>query len=237
MREKINTLRHLGVLSLTLLIFFLGVFIGGNVEDQRVDSLYNKLQEQDLEYQNIVTESNYLEYLVISAEMNDSSVTCDQVKGSYFTSITNLDDSRIRLEEYINTASVNEEEYFRLKSHYENVQIQYFTLANRISSLCSDDLNTILFFYDEKKTCPECEDQGIILDYVKKVLKDDVLIFSLDIQKKGPIQLLAQTYDAYVSELPVIVINGKTYGFSSYEEIFTILCDQGLENDVCLSEE
>ena len=237
MREKINTLRHLGILFLTLLIFFLGVFIGGSIEDKRVDSLYNKLQEQDLEYQNIVTESLYLDYLVLSVDNNISSVTCDQIKGSYYTSISNLDTSRIRLEEYINTASVNEEEYFRLKSHYENVQVQYFTLANRISSLCSEDLHTILFFYDDKKKCPSCEDQGIVLDYVKKVLKDDVLIFSLDIEKKGPIQLLAQTYDAFVSALPVLVINEKVHSFSSYEEIFVVLCDEGLESEVCLSEE
>ncbi len=232
MREQVNYLRHLGVLFVTLIIFFLGVFIGNDVENLRVQNLYTQLQEQDLEYQRILAESNYLDYLIESKSLG-KNVSCNTIKGSYYTSIENLDDSRLRLENYINTASVNEEEYYRLKSHYENVQINYYITASKISSLCEDELNVILFFYDEEKECPACEDQGIYLDYVKKKLGDDVLIFSLDSQKEGPIQLLAQAHNVYFSELPIIVINGEAFDFSDKDEIFEILCRNDPDLDVC----
>ncbi|MCA9496434.1 MAG: hypothetical protein KC589_05815 [Nanoarchaeota archaeon] len=232
MRKKVNFLRHFAVLFLTVIIFVVGILIGGEVEDLRVTNLYTDLQKQDLNYQNIVTEGNYIDYLV-SLKEEGENVSCDLVKGAYYTSISNLDDSRLKLEAYINNAKVNEEEYQRLKNHYSNLQINYWILANRINNLCDNSMNPILYFYGDKKKCPACEDQGTHLSYVKAKIKDDVLIFSLDAEKEGPISLLAQKYDVSGRELPVLVIDEKVYGFTKNEAVFDILCDAGYVGKVC----
>ena len=57
MRQKVNVLRHIGVLLLTNIIFFLGLFIGNTVEEMRVEVLYSQLQDQDLDYQKMLVES------------------------------------------------------------------------------------------------------------------------------------------------------------------------------------
>jgi len=233
MREKLNFLRHASILVLTIIIFTIGVFIGNNVEQMRVNQLYTDLQEQDLMYQNIVTESTYLDYL-ISLKEQGGNIDCNAIKGNYYTSIINLDDSRLKLEAYINNAKVKEEEYQRLKDHYANLQINYWILANRIDNVCSGNMNPILYFYDEKKKCPACEDEGTHLSYVKAKLTDNVLIFSLDVQKEGAIKLLSQRYGVKEREMPVLVIDEKVYGFSTNNEIFAILCKNGLDNkEVC----
>lgn len=232
MRKQINWLRHLSVLFLTVIIFTLGVFIGGDVEQMRVSNLYTQLQEQDVSYQSLITEGNYIDYVVGLKEQGDN-VSCDTIKGAYYTSISNLDKSRIKLENYINTGSVEVEEFARLKEHYSNVQINYWILANRINNVCVGNMNPILYFYAEDKACPSCEDQGVHLSYVKQKLGDDVLVFSLDAQKEGAIKLLAQKYDVYSRELPVLIIDEQVYGYSSNAQIFKILCENGLENDVC----
>lgn len=223
MRTKINKLRHFSILFLTIIIFVIGVLIGGDVEQLRVQNLYTQLQEQDLDYQNLVTESSYINYLTDSKEYG-KNISCDLILGSYYYSIVNLDDSRLKLENYINTGSVKEEEFARLKEHYSNIQINYWLLANQIQNLCPNEkLNIILYFYDEDKKCPSCEDQGVHLSYVKQKLKDNVLIFSLDSQKEGPIKLLKQRYGVDSREKPVLVINNEIYGFSNNNEIFDIL--------------
>ncbi len=222
MRKKINYIRHFGVLLLTIMIFVVGIFIGGSVEQLRVENLYTQLQEQDLAYQNIITQSNYIDYIISQKDMG-INISCESIEGSYFSSIATLDESRLKLENYINSGKVKEEEFYRLKEHYANTQIDYWILANKISNLCDNNLNTILFFYSEDKKCPECEDQGLHLSYVKQKLNDDVLIFALDVEKDGPTKLLAQKYEAKVYNSPTLVINDKTFNYLTNEEIFKIL--------------
>lgn len=218
---------------MTIMIFTLGVLIGGDVEELRVQNLYTQLQEQDLSYQNIVTESNYINY-IIEEKKGGANISCENIVGAYYTSIKNLDDSRIKLENYINTASVKEEEYQRLKEHYANIQISYWIMGNKINNLCDANMYPILYFYAEEKKCPSCEDQGVHLSYVKKKLGEEVLIFSLDSEKSGIIQLLAQQYGVYNKEPPTIVINEKTYGFTKNEDLIQILCNEGLNSSDCL---
>lgn len=234
MREKVNLLRHVGVLFLTIIIFTVGVLIGGDVEQLRVENLYTQLQQQDLDYQTVVTESNYLSYLVSLKEEGEEDISCDSIKGAYYTSISNLDDSRLKLENYINDGSVKEEEFARLKDHYANLQINYWMLANRINNYCDDQIHIVLYFYGDDKICPACEDQGTHLSYVKAKLKDDILIFSFDSQKNGVVSLLAQKYDIFSRDLPVLVIDENISGYTINDEVFEILCDGGLDNlDVC----
>lgn len=223
MRKKINKLRHLTILFLTIIIFTIGVLIGGDVEQLRVQNLYTQLQEQDLDYQNLITESNYITYITTLKEQGEN-ISCRNIIGSYYTSILSLDESRIKLENYINTGSVKEEEFQRLKEHYSNIQINYWILANKIQNLCPEqNINVVLFFYEDKVSCPSCEDQGVHLSYIKQILKDDLLVFSLDAQKEGTIKLLKQKYEIDYKEKPVLIINEESFGFSTNQELMNIL--------------
>ncbi|MFW6009547.1 MAG: hypothetical protein ACOCP8_09825 [archaeon] len=232
MRKKLNWIRHFGVLLLTIMIFTIGIFIGGSVEQMRVQNLYVQLQEQDLDYQNLVTEERYITYLTSKKEQGEN-ISCDIIKETYYSSIENLDSSRIKLENYINSGSVKEEEFARLKEHYFNIQISYWILANKINKLCDNSLNPILYFYADKKVCPACDDQGVHLDYVKKKLQDDVLVFSLDGQKQGAVKLIASQYEINHREYPSIIINDEVYGFLTNKEVFEILCENSTNIDIC----
>ena len=95
-------------------------------------------------------------------------------------------------------------------------------------------MNTILFFYGDKKKCPSCEDQGVHLTYVKQKLKDDVLVFSFDAEKQGAIKLISQNYQIQGRELPSLIINGELHSFMSNAQIFEVLCGLGLDSEVCL---
>ena len=47
-----------------------------------------------------------------------------QIKGTYYTSIGNLDDARLKLENYINFGKVREDEFLQIKRTF----IQMFRL-------------------------------------------------------------------------------------------------------------
>ncbi len=233
MRQKINWFRYLGVFLLTIIIFILGIFIGGSIEDLRVKDLYTKLQEQDLEYQNIVTENLYMEYLVGLKEKN-GNISCETLKSTFLQSINNLEKSRNRLENFINTAESNEEEFYRLKGHYSNLQIHYWILTKKINSLCDFDMVPVLYFYSDDKICNECSDQGIHLSYVKSKLKDNVLIYSFDKERMDtPSRLIIEHYNITFKESPVVIIEDKVYGYITNEQIFDLLCSNGLNDSIC----
>ena len=228
MRRKISYLRYFSILVLTIMIFIVGIYIGTSVEQQRVKALYDDLQDQSLAYQNLVTENNYMNYILSKINFNSSKKNCNLITGSYFTSIKNLDNSRIKLENYINSGNGNEKAYLRLKKYYSDLQVDYWITAKKIREKCPDsNINTILYFYKNKKKCPSCEDEGVHLNYVKQKLKDNVLIFSLDADNnQGVIRLLNQQFQNNYREMPVLVINGKEYGFKTNREIFNILKNQ-----------
>jgi len=94
--------------------------------------------------------------------------------------------------------------------------------------------------YEQKgneEKCPECNDQGIYLDYVKKVLQDDILIFVFDRENGGsPVELIAQSYNISSNNLPGIIIQEESYGFISSDEIFDVLCEKNKNLSVCIGE-
>jgi hypothetical protein len=234
MRKKINWIRHLVVFLTTFLIFMSGILIGDQVDDLRVNEMYLKLQEQDLDFQNILIEKDYLENLIDEKESGRRNVSCEFLEYSYVKSLKYLDSSRINLEQYTQEAgSRNELDFELLKKYYSNIQINYWLLTKKINTLCDSEMNSILYFYGEKKSCPECYDQGIHLDYVKQVLQDDISIFVFDAEKDGPAKLILSSFNV-TGALPYLIIDDDEYNYLTNEEIFGVLCEKGLNNSVCL---
>ena len=220
---------------LVSIIFILGILIGNQVEDLRIQNLYEQYEQTSLETQQVTTEINYLNYLIDLKSENNSDISCSILEDSYITSLRFLDQSRIKLETYLDNADSSvEEEYANLKERYATLQVNYWILADKINNMCDSNFKTILYFYKEQKRCGPCFDQGVYLDYVKKKLNDDVMIFALDSDKQGPVKLLANTYNISFREHPVLVIDEKVYGFSTSDEIFEILCQDNFDNKVCL---
>jgi hypothetical protein len=232
MRRRAKTLRHLSVLFITLIIFALGILIGNTTESLRVQHLYTQLQEQDLEYQNILTESEFLDYL-LSLSTTDG-VSCQLLLDTFSSSINHLETSRIKLENYLNAAEVKEEELLRLKDQYAGLQINYWIMNEKITSLCGPEILSILYFYTDDNECGLCEDQGIHLSYVKEKLGKKVLVFSFDAGRAGPISLLMKNFNVSSNEVPTLVIQGDKFGFNNNKNILNILCEKGLDDHNCV---
>ena len=71
MKRTIQLTRYISILALTILIFSTGILIGSAVETERINFLVEELQEQDISYQNLVAEQNYIEYLLVKKKKTE----------------------------------------------------------------------------------------------------------------------------------------------------------------------
>lgn len=226
MKRTIQLTRYISILALTILIFSTGILIGSAVETERINFLVEELQEQDISYQNLVAEQNYIEYLLVKKKNTD--VDCQTIEAVYKKSIVNLDLSIAKLTLYQNSADVDNDAFKRIKKQYAHAQLTYWTLGQQLKTTCEIEYDTILFFYDDKDVCPECEDQGLYLDYVKKKLGQNVGIFSFDRNLEGPVGLIKTTYNISQTPSPVIIINEDVLGFSTHDDIFAHMCEKNV---------
>lgn len=118
------------------------------------------------------------------------------------------------------------------KEIYELVEIKVFQILEKIKENCHENFNIILFFYTNKKNDPlgslaASEDQGLILDqihYYHNVLNQGrkVHTFAFDINSRNVASIaLRKKYN--ITKVPALVINGKTYGYLTKDEIEKLL--------------
>lgn len=219
MHRQIHKSRHIYVLIVTIIIFTLGVLIGAQFEQFRIEKIQESFSQETTRYQEIQSEIEYINFLLENEEINISS--CTTLKNSFLTSVEKLDDSVFAIENYESSATFRLDDYDSLKNQYFNLQVRYYTLSQNINIVCPNSFNTILYFYAEAEECPECEDQGVILDHIKKKYTDDVMIFSFNTQRGvNIIDLLTLNNNIETYQTPVLIVNQNIrLNFSSINDI------------------
>jgi hypothetical protein len=215
--RKISKTRYVSAALLTFLIFFFGLLLGFFFENVRISKMYEELQVKKIEFTDLNLQNKYIDYL------SDSS-NCDAMYGLYYKSMEDLDDKRIQLENYYNMAKIKTDEYLNLKKEYTISSLEYWLLAEKLKNQCNSDYSIILYFYGTEQQCEKCDDQGVHLSYIKKMLNDKVLVFALDSNMKGTIDLLKETLD--VKSLPTVIINDKKFNYINNVEILDELCSK-----------
>ncbi|MEM4703235.1 MAG: hypothetical protein QXP53_02010 [Candidatus Pacearchaeota archaeon] len=118
------------------------------------------------------------------------------------------------------------------KEIYELIEIKILELLEKTKKECHEDFNIILFFYTNKKNDPlgsvaGSEDQGLILDQVSQYHNEKktgrkvyILVFDINSINSASIAL-RQKYN--ITKAPSLVINGKTFGYLTKDEIEELL--------------
>ncbi|MEM4641377.1 MAG: hypothetical protein QXW65_02575 [Candidatus Pacearchaeota archaeon] len=116
------------------------------------------------------------------------------------------------------------------KEIYELIEIKVLQTLEKIKKECYEDFSIILFFYTNKKNDPlgsvaASEDQGLILDQVyyehsSKGKKVYTLVFDINSENAASVAL-RKKYN--ITKAPALVIDGKTYGYLTKEEIEQLL--------------
>lgn len=215
MRE-INKRLYLITGIITLVIFLLGILLGIFIEGERVKYIEVKTREQKINF-----DSLQLQYLYLS--MVGEKEGCPAFLATLKNYMGDTEKMRLRLEDYLKKSSIHTKEFELLKRDYIISQLNYWILSKKTKELCKTDFVTILYFHS--KDCRDCENQGYILDYLKKLFSDKLLIFSLDVKfdEEPIIFILTNRYN--VSETPTIIIEDKKFvGFTHEGVLLDNIC-------------
>lgn len=216
--RKIELKTYFTVGIITLLIFSLGIALGVIIDNERVRNIEQKSKEQELQQQSLQFQQLYIS----SLEAEKSA--CPVFKVTLTNSLNDLGESLERLEQYSKDSNVNKKEFDFLTRDYILDNLRYWLFARKTRELCDMDFVEILYFFSDK--CNNCPDQGVILTYYKKIFKERLLVFPINVDyesEEKSIKMLRERYN--VTELPAIVVKDMPYkGVVQKEPLKEVIC-------------
>ncbi len=111
------------------------------------------------------------------------------------------------------------DEYYSLKRSYVNSLIKNWVSIEKSKQICELNYSTILYFYASPNDCPDCSEQGNILDAIRIYYNNEILIFPLDTSiGLDAVDILINVYN--ITQYPSLVIDGETHpGFMNYQKL------------------
>jgi len=206
--KKINAQKYILVLLFTLLVFSSGFFLNNQFNKKRITELGSLQQNLRIDILSLETQFSILTQAPC-ANLNESTLT----KELYTISQ--------KLTSVANSLGPEHDDYIQLKKYYSILEIKHWLLLEKASKECDLPLTFVIYFYTDKETCPQCEDQGYILTHFRKkypFLRVYSFDFGLDL---AALQTLKSIYSLNEDkELPIIVINNEVnYGYKNKQEL------------------
>ena len=227
--RKINKRFYLLAGVITIIIFLLGVSLGVLIEGEQVNYVDANKNLEEVNYESLQVQYLYLSYLSTS----EREGSCKAFTATLNEYIKKTDDTRVKLEDYIAKGNVYTEEFQLLQREYIQSQMNFWILSKKTKELCKTDYVTVLYFHSQD--CTDCANQGYVLDYLKKLFDERLLIFAFDSNytQEPMISLLKDTYN--VTTTPTIVIEEDKYdGFQSKDSLLKAICSKFEEKpDAC----
>jgi hypothetical protein len=216
-RRSASKGRYMAAAIITAVIFLLGMFVGFTVEGKRINMMQDMYVEQRVNFASSQMQYNYIQS---SGELN-----CPAVYTVFYNNLKDLDIARVRLETFGQDSKLNTASFELLKREYTLEELRYWMLAEQAQKGCNQDIVRVLYFYSTDKECPSCSEQGFVLDYLKKLFGDKLLIFALDSNLDEPmINVLMRQYN--VTSFPGIVIENtmSSNGFVDKNTLLAVVC-------------
>ncbi len=200
-----------GVIS--LIIYIAGIFTGVFIQSSISQSI-----NLDLASIKSDIENQQQELLMLTLRGKES---CAILKSLSSNIALKLESASNKIREFEQNGQKGEE-FDLMKETYSSLSIRAWILMSSINENCKTNSIPILYYYSFP--CEKCKDQERILEYVKSLDKDRILIYAVD---KGInsslVELFVKSHNIQIS--PSLVISNETYiGFTNNETLNKIIC-------------
>jgi len=208
-RRRIYKSKYIAVFTITTLIFIIGLILGNYISSSRLSNIDDLEQEIRSDVMSIE-----IEYLMLAES------PCRQANSTSLTDI--LYKTGARLDYMEEKLGKDDKDVLRLKEYYSLLELRHWLLQKKEIEECNMGKNIILYFYSNLGDCDGCEEQGFVLDYLRKK-NPQLSIYSFDVNIDNiALNTLKSIYK--VTEVPTIVINNKIYPkFKNSNEIEKLL--------------
>ena len=205
---------------ITFGIFSLGMLLGMVVEAKRVSLMQGMYEEQKTNFASSQLQYEYLNQLT-------TNESCPAIYALFAKNTVDLGLAQERLETFQKDSKINKADFELLKRQYVIEEMRYYLLAKRAKEMCKTDLVRLVYFYSDEKGCPDCSQQEFVLNYLKKMFGDKLLIFALDekLESEPMISMLKKQHGA--TQFPTLVIDDEVYsGFRNSDELKRTICTE-----------
>ncbi|MCL4398864.1 hypothetical protein M1137_03665 [Candidatus Parvarchaeota archaeon] len=205
-------------IAIALAIVAVVLVIGYFYDSSKISYLSNNLQN----YEQSVNE---LELATLLTTTN-SSFSC----GILTQNLYNIANEMQNLGKQLTSSSLanSEVNYQQLNDQYTYVRVEYWLLANKINSMCGNDLVTIMFVYPGVGGTQSIV-EGDELSFL--AYKNDSLVVSAinGNLNLSIVSILLKSYNISSALLPALIINDKYVqeGFVNTSQIESLICKYG----------
>ncbi len=111
-----------------------------------------------------------------------------------------------------------------LKKQYSLLEIKDYLLLQQISKKCDLKPVSILYFYSNAGDCPECNEAGQVLTYLRQTYPG-LRVYSFDYNLDLSALKTLQSLNKVSGPLPAYIINGRApiFGFKPLDELQKIM--------------
>jgi len=203
---------------ITIIVFTLGMLLGIVIESRRVTYIQSLAVEQKLDLGSLQLQYQFMSQL--GEEKN-----CPAVETAFEKYTDTLVRTQERLENYEKDSKMNKENFRNLKREYTQAQLNFWLLAIKTKELCKKDKVSIIYFYSSSEKCPDCEEQAFVLSYLKQLLKDKLLVFSIDesLEEETMVKILKNTFN--ITKYPSLIVEKeKIEGLADKDLLLEKIC-------------
>lgn len=211
-RKLIDFKKYILTFVIVITIFALGFFTSDYLNDKRFLAIDRARQEFQIQIMGLETQLAHFK-----------DILCPDIGNDILTHELHLIGDKLQFMS--NTLGENHPEVIHLKKHYSLLQIRHYQFSKELNERCDLGLTHILYFYDNKRACPDCEKQGHILTYLRENYPF-LRIYSFDYGIELPALAVIKPIIPVGKKnyLPIIVINEKPFfGFQDLEKMKELL--------------
>ena len=214
MARTISVKKYALAFILTILVFAGGIVLGLSIDNLRLN---------DAKQSSLLEKSNLLSLQLQQRYVTSGIAGCDSLNRILENNIAELTRKMGIIVDYGRNTIINQEEFDLQLRDYFLTEIQYFLLSQEIDNKCSKDNIKIIYFYDEN----ELDTQGDILDYLKKMFGQRLLVFSLNsaFNDEPMIDIMMTSYN--ITQFPSVVVNNQVFhGHTAVKELHSAICEE-----------
>ncbi|MBU0459326.1 MAG: hypothetical protein KKH52_00880 [Nanoarchaeota archaeon] len=214
MQRKVSVKKYLIAFILTLIIFAGGITIGIWIEDVRLGYSEQVILSEKVNLRSLQLQQNYI----------DSGLAdCNTLNQILENNINDLGKKMAELINYEKRSVFNQDEFNLQLQDYFLTEIQFMLLSQEVDQKCAKDSVKIIYFYDESAH----DTQGDILDYLKKLFKEKIMVFSFNsaFKQEPMIGILLSSHG--IKQFPSVVVEDQVFqDHQAVEELMEAICNQ-----------
>lgn len=216
-------------LFITVFLLVCVLLVASLLDQKRKDYVAEETQKI---YQNL----NEMQTFMLMSETYGNEMAClafdaklKELDRTIWETGLKIDQYRIASEDFVKSP------YYRdQKVVFNENEIFYMMLLQKLKRECEFNQVTISFFYIKAEECKKCDDQSFVLTDINKIIDPEVAIFSYDMDLNvTSVGLLAKYYN--VTEYPCLIIEEEKFcGMQDKALILSRICQAQPETSICV---